>query len=68
MRHGSGVLPPLELTRAGVDPDALSSPLSLLNALRGAEVRAVGARELIGRLISVTEEYVQLPNNGGSIV
>lgn len=49
-------------------PEALSSPVALLNALRGAEVRATGAREVVGRLLSVNEEVVQLPNNGGTIV
>ncbi|MCW2237681.1 DUF4139 domain-containing protein [Azospirillum canadense] len=46
-------------------PDDLTSPTALLNALKGAEVRAAGSRELSGRLLSVTEEAVQLPNGGG---
>ncbi|MGF7174273.1 hypothetical protein [Azospirillum doebereinerae] len=47
-------------------PGDLSSPAALLNALKGAEVRAGGPRELTGRLLSVTEETVQLPNGGGT--
>ena len=37
-------------------PAALDAPENLLNALRGAEVRAVGAREVVGRILSVTPE------------
>ena len=48
-------------------PDALSSPVALLNALRGAEVVAEGARAIQGRLIAVTQEAAQLPNNGGTV-
>lgn len=48
-------------------PDALTSPVGLLNALRGSEVRAQGARVVVGRILSVTEETVQLPNNGGTV-
>ncbi len=48
-------------------PEALSSPVTLLNALRGAEVRAVGTREITGRLVAVTEETVQLPDSRGTI-
>lgn len=47
-------------------PGDLASPAALLNALKGAEVRTGGARELTGRLLSVTEETVQLPNGGGT--
>ena len=39
-------------------PEALSAPQALLNALRGAEVRAIGAREVVGRILSVTAEDV----------
>ncbi|WP_448202496.1 hypothetical protein [Azospirillum sp. sgz302134] len=46
-------------------PDDLASPTALLNALKGAELRVSGAREASGRLLSVTEETVQLPNGGG---
>lgn len=48
-------------------PDALESPVSLLNALRGAEVRASGPREVSGRVVAVTEESAQLPGGGGTI-
>ncbi len=48
-------------------PEALSSPVALFNALRGAEVEARGSRNVTGRLIAVTAEQVQLPNNGGLI-
>src|SRR5690606_3703659 len=40
------------------EPDHLSSPAALLNALRGAEVRVSGSRELVGRLVAVTPEPV----------
>lgn len=49
-----------------VSPDDLSSPTALLNALKGAEVKIGGARELTGRLLSVTEEMAQIAN--GTIV
>ena len=49
-------------------PDDLASPTALLNALKGAEVRAAGSRDLSGRMLSVTEEAVQLPNGGGVTV
>ena len=48
-------------------PEALSSPVALFNALRGAEVEARGSRNVTGRLIAVTAEQVQLPNNNGVI-
>ena len=46
-------------------PEALESPVALLNALKGAEVRIAGARELSGKLLSVTAEALTLPNGGG---
>ncbi|MDQ2104050.1 hypothetical protein QSG27_15220, partial [Azospirillum sp. C340-1] len=48
-------------------PDDLASPTALLNAMKGAEVRTTGSREVSGRLLSVTEEYAQLPNGGGTV-
>ncbi len=48
-------------------PDDLASPTALLNAMKGAEVRTTGSREVSGRLLSVTEEYTQLPNGGGTV-
>lgn len=47
-------------------PDALESPIALLNALKGAEVRTAGAREIAGRLLSVTEDTVTLPDGAGT--
>lgn len=47
--------------------DALASPAALLNALKGAEVRASGTQELSGRLLSVNEETQPLPDNRGTI-
>ena len=52
-------------------PGDLASPAALLNALKGAEVRTGGARELAGRVLSVTEETIPLPNgdtNAGGAV
>lgn len=51
-----------------VSPDDLSSPTALLNALKGAEVKVGGARELTGRLLAVTEEATQLPNGSGTTI
>lgn len=50
-----------------VTPDDLASPVALLNALKGTEIRASGARELSGRLLSVTEEATALPGGGGVV-
>ncbi|WP_207461142.1 DUF4139 domain-containing protein [Azospirillum sp. SYSU D00513] len=47
-------------------PGDLTSLPALLNALKGAELRAAGAREVTGRLLAVTEETEQLPNGGGT--
>lgn len=49
------------------DEYALSSPADLLSALRGAEVTVTGARTLSGRILSVTQEPVQLPNGDGLV-
>jgi len=46
------------------EPQHLSSPAALFNALRGAEVRVSGTRETTGRLLSVTPETVILPDRG----
>ena len=43
-------------------PDALSSPVTLLNALRGAEIRVGGTREVVGRVIAVVPEQTVLPD------
>lgn len=44
----------------------VSSPAALFNALRGAEVRVAGAREIVGRLLSVTPETITLPEGGST--
>lgn len=46
--------------------EALSSPVALLDALRGAEVSVTGARDLTGRILSVTADVVQLPEGAGT--
>lgn len=48
-------------------PDAVTSPVWLLDALRGAEVAVTGSRDLAGSLIGVEAETVALPNNGGVV-
>lgn len=48
--------------------DDLSSPAALLRALRGAEVQVAGPRAVTGRILSVTEETVRLPGDGGEIL
>lgn len=48
-------------------PEDLASPAALLNAMKGAEVQTSGSRAVSGRLLSVTEEYTQLPNGGGTV-
>jgi hypothetical protein len=48
--------------------DDLSSPAALLQALRGAEVQVAGPRAVTGRILSVTEETVRLPGDGGEIL
>ncbi len=45
-------------------PDALDNPVSLLNALKGAQVRATGTRAIEGRLLSVLPETVTVDNGG----
>lgn len=46
-------------------PEALESPVALLNALQGSEIIATGSRTLTGRLLKVEPETVQLPGEGG---
>lgn len=48
-------------------PEALSSPVMLLNSLPGAAIRATGARQVEGRLIRVVPEEMALPDLGGVI-
>jgi hypothetical protein len=47
--------------------EALESPVALLLALRGAEVMTRGARELSGRILSVTQDRVRLPDGQGTV-
>jgi len=49
-------------------PEALDSPAALLNALRGAEVQAVGGRDIRGRVLRVTPETTTLPDGLGTVV
>ncbi len=48
-------------------PQALASPVALLNSLTGAEIRATGQRQIEGRLVRVVPEDVGLPSLGGTI-
>ncbi|PWR19040.1 DUF4139 domain-containing protein [Zavarzinia compransoris] len=48
-------------------PEALESPVALLNALQGSEVVATGARTLTGRLLKVEPETQVLPGEAGTI-
>lgn len=48
-------------------PEALNSPVMLLNSLPGAAIRATGARQVEGRLIRVVPEEMALPDLGGVI-
>ncbi len=48
-------------------PEALSSPVMLLNSLPGAQIRATGARQVEGRLVRVVPEETALPDLGGVI-
>ena len=48
-------------------PEALLSPVNLLNALPGAEIRATGQRQIEGRLVRVVPEETSLANLGGTL-
>ena len=48
-------------------PEALDSPVALLNSLPGAQIRATGARKVEGRLVAVVPEEVALSDLGGVI-
>jgi hypothetical protein len=50
------------------DAGAFGSPVALLNALQGAEVTVGGAQTLTGRILSVTEERVQLPGTNAPVI
>jgi hypothetical protein len=47
---------------------ALASPVALLRALVGAEIRVAGTRALQGRLLAVTAEETALPSGLGRVV
>ncbi|UCH75081.1 MAG: DUF4139 domain-containing protein [Rhodospirillales bacterium] len=47
-------------------PEALKSPVSLLNALPGSQIRATGQRQIEGRLVRVVPESVVLPDGRGA--
>jgi hypothetical protein len=44
--------------------DALASPAALLNALQGAEIKIGASRPIVGRLLQVVPETVQLGERG----
>jgi hypothetical protein len=46
---------------------ALQSPVMMLNALSGAEIRATGQRQIEGRLVRVVPELMAVPNMGGTV-
>lgn len=48
-------------------PQHLTSPVALLNALRGAEVEVTGAAGARGRLLSVTAEQVQIGDRASTV-
>jgi hypothetical protein len=48
-------------------PEALQSPVMLLNALPGAEIRATGQSQIEGRLLRVVPESAVLPDGRGSV-
>ena len=48
--------------------DALNSPVALLNALQGAELRVAGSRDIVGRLLRVVAETVELGDGRGSVI
>ncbi len=48
-------------------PEALQSPVALLNALPGARIRATGQRQIGGRLVRVVPESTTLPDGARSV-
>lgn len=48
-------------------PEALESPVALLNALPGSDIRATGQREIAGRLVRVVPEAETLPHRAGTV-
>jgi hypothetical protein len=47
--------------------EALASPAALLNALQGAEIKIGASRPIVGRLLQVVPETVQLGEHGTTI-
>ena len=45
----------------------MASPVRLMNALQGARVESLGQKKLMGRIIRVLPEVVQLENGGGAL-
>lgn len=50
------------------DENALANPATLLQALRGAEIRLKGGNDVAGRVLSATREETALPNGGAKLV
>ena len=48
-------------------PEAINSPVNLLNALAGSEIEIDGQVKARGQVFRVEEERTRLPNNGGDI-
>jgi hypothetical protein len=48
------------------DQESLSSPTQLLATLKGAQITVGGSRAISGRIVSVQEETVALPNDKGT--
>jgi hypothetical protein len=48
-------------------PEAINSPINLLNALAGSEIEIDGQVKARGRVFRVAEERTQLPNNAGDV-
>lgn len=49
------------------DQNSLGTPAELLATLRGAQITVGGSRSIAGRIVSVEEETVALPDNRGTI-
>jgi hypothetical protein len=49
------------------DQNSLGSPADLLQTLKGAQVTVGGSRSIAGRIVSVEEDNVALPDNKGMV-
>lgn len=49
------------------DENSLGSPAELLQTLKGAQVTVGGSRSIAGRIVSVEEDSVALPDNKGMV-